>query len=290
MTVDGTTHKANVASYFDHTAPYWETVYAADGETAGSFGAHAKQRRRDLVLARLDAYAGRRCLSVLDVGCGPGIFLEAVALRGHRVAGIDLSAAMVRKAGERLAKFGDAVFACRRGDLERIPMESGTVDVVLCLGVLPYLADDRQGVAEMLRVLKAGGLAIVILPNLFRLGSLADPYYYLVRSWHYLRYRLRGPAAMGHTPLDPAAFNANRDFGVRRYTMGEAAGIFARQGAGGAEQVAGIDFGPPTCWRKSLLPPGRAITFSRLLERRAAGWPWLHRLANEWVLCFRKPS
>ena len=118
------------------------------------------------------------------------MIIEELARRGHTVAGIDLSEEMVREANERLRTYHAGRPPCRQGDVEHLPFKEGSMDVVLCLGVLPYLHEDHAALSEIRRVLKKGGMGILVLPNLLRLGILFDPYYYLRRSWEYAWFQI----------------------------------------------------------------------------------------------------
>lgn len=289
MKFEENTHKNNVARFFSHSVKYWEEVYESGGKQTADFLGYAKNRRKSIVVDYLDAYAGYRSLTVLDIGCGPGVFMEEGLRRGHDMTGIDISEEMIGKARARLEKHGYSCFKCQQGDAENIPLEDETADVVLCLGVLPYLRDDRRAVEEIDRVLKKGGMVIALLPNLFKLGNLLDPYYYLVRIWHYLWYGLLRKSATSKEVLDPVSFNENKQFGVRRYSLDRACAIFSRYGAVPEECKTSIEFGPLTLWKKEILSDERSIALSEFLWRLSSRWNWLKNFSNEWVINFKKP-
>jgi SAM-dependent methyltransferase/uncharacterized protein YbaR (Trm112 family) len=96
------------------------------------------------------------CL-VLDAGCGMGRHTHHFLADGARVVGLDASPAI------DVAAFNNrsdrALFV--QGDLLHLPLAPGTFDVVCCLGVLHHLADTSRGVAELVRVLRAGGWLLV---------------------------------------------------------------------------------------------------------------------------------
>jgi SAM-dependent methyltransferase len=280
------THKRNVAEFFSRSTQYWAEAYAAADHEAETFDAFAKGRRKQLVLEMLDRCAAGRQLAVLDIGCGPGLFLEEAVRRGHTVYGIDLSEQMVSAANARLGNSISYRTPCRQGDAENLPFASGSMDLILCLGVLPYLRSDSTAVAEMVRVLKDGGCCIVVLPNLVKLGNLFDPYYYLIRGWQYLWYRLfRSDAAPAEKPLNPARFGSNSRFGIKRYTAARIRRIFP-QSLFRVVESRGIDYGPFTFWKKRFLPDRVTIALSKLLAitGQKTSRPWVTGLANECVL------
>jgi arsenite methyltransferase len=97
---------------------------------------------------------------VLDVGCGPGNTACLIAEQyGSRVHGVDISEVMIAKATERARRQGlsDKV-EFRVADAFELPFEDSWFDVVILESVLtPLPGDKRQALAEMVRVLRAGG-------------------------------------------------------------------------------------------------------------------------------------
>ncbi len=96
--------------------------------------------------------------TVLDVGCGNGRYLAAFRARGHRGAalGFDLSAGMISAAREhaREAALGVA-------DAQGLPVRSGSVDVALAMHMLFHVPDRGAAVAELRRVLRPDGVALI---------------------------------------------------------------------------------------------------------------------------------
>jgi ubiquinone/menaquinone biosynthesis C-methylase UbiE len=97
---------------------------------------------------------------VLDIGSGGGMdsFLAAarVGAQGH-VIGVDMTVAMLRRAREaaRKAAIGNVEF--RQGQAESLPVEDGSVDVILSNCVINLCEDKGQVFREAYRVLKPGG-------------------------------------------------------------------------------------------------------------------------------------
>jgi SAM-dependent methyltransferase len=93
---------------------------------------------------------------VLEVGVGTGIVAAALRARGVPVHGVDLSAAMLRRAVDRL---GPAVV---RADALALPVASGSVDNLLFVAALHAIGDVPGAVAEAARVLRPGGRLIAV--------------------------------------------------------------------------------------------------------------------------------
>jgi ubiquinone/menaquinone biosynthesis C-methylase UbiE len=103
-------------------------------------------------------------LGVLDVGCGQGIDLYHYATAGARATGIDLTPRHCELARQHLAVMGGAAEVVN-GDAERLPFDDATFDRVSSNGVLHHTPDMPAALREVLRVLKPGGEARIIVYN-----------------------------------------------------------------------------------------------------------------------------
>ena len=97
---------------------------------------------------------------VLDLGSGAGIdcFLAAQAVGpAGRVIGVDMTPEMLDRANANAAAGGYANVEFRRGDLESLPVDDNSVDLVISNCVINLVPDRTQVYREALRVLKPGG-------------------------------------------------------------------------------------------------------------------------------------
>ncbi len=101
---------------------------------------------------------------MLDVACGTGRHLIALTAAGYDVVGLDVSVKLLNIAKCRLS--GAQVV---RGDMRLLPFKAGAFAAALSmdtsLGYLPTETDDAESLAEMRRVLRQGGEAIVDVFN-----------------------------------------------------------------------------------------------------------------------------
>jgi len=105
---------------------------------------------------RLDWIAGHAALegaSVLDVGCGGGILTEAMARRGAKVTGIDMSDKALRVAELHLQESGLDV-RYQKAEVEQL---AGEFDVVTCMELLEHVPEPAGMVAACSRLVRPGG-------------------------------------------------------------------------------------------------------------------------------------
>jgi 2-polyprenyl-6-hydroxyphenyl methylase/3-demethylubiquinone-9 3-methyltransferase len=94
---------------------------------------------------------------VLDLGCGGGILAEAMAARGARVTGIDLSEKSLRVAELHRLESGAAVTYERAMAEEFAAQHAGEFDVVTCMELLEHVPDPASVVAACARLVRPGG-------------------------------------------------------------------------------------------------------------------------------------
>jgi arsenite methyltransferase len=116
--------------------------------------------QRERVLDVLSLKAGEQ---VVDLGCGPGLLALQMAERvGSRgvIQCIDASESMVAIARRRCAAI--KWVEPRVGDVAALPYSEGAFEAGVCTQVYEYVPDIDRALAELYRVLKPGGRAVVI--------------------------------------------------------------------------------------------------------------------------------
>jgi ubiquinone/menaquinone biosynthesis C-methylase UbiE len=98
----------------------------------------------------------------LEVGCGLGQDLTKFAQRGFRVTGLDLAKSVAQMAALHLEAYGLSGNVLQ-GNAQELAFPDNTFDVVYSMGVLQHTPDIQQAINEILRVLKPGGMAVVVV-------------------------------------------------------------------------------------------------------------------------------
>ena len=114
-------------------------------------------------------YPGGR---LLEIGCSMAADLLQLARRGFYVTGIDLTEAGIALAKQRFALY-DLPAELRVGDAENLAFEDNTFDIVYSHGVLHHTPNIEGAIQEVFRVLKKGGVAVVMLYHRHSLNFVA---------------------------------------------------------------------------------------------------------------------
>jgi SAM-dependent methyltransferase len=118
--------------------------------------AQQESRQAPVYEAVLDALGIGPGTTVLDVGCGSGVGLRLAADRGARVSGLDASEALLDIARARVPEAD-----LRAGDLQFLPFDDDTFDVVTGFNAFQFAADMTAALREARRVTEPGGRVVV---------------------------------------------------------------------------------------------------------------------------------
>jgi SAM-dependent methyltransferase len=125
------------------------------GARARDWAATEGQQRPtyDEAIRRLGVSAGQR---VLEVGCGTGVFLRLAADLGAEVHGLDASQALLDLARERVPEADLCL-----GDLESLPYEDDSFDVVAGFNAFFFAVDMVAALREAARVARPGAAVVI---------------------------------------------------------------------------------------------------------------------------------
>ncbi len=168
----GFPQQAKVNAYFEDRATFWKEVY----DQRGVF-AEIHRDRHAAALGWIDSLALPAGSQALEIGCGAGFLAIALAQRGWRVQAIDSAESMLalaRRHAEEAAVADSLTLA--QGDVYALAVPDGSCDLVIALGVLPWLEQPSRALQEMARVTRPGGFVIVSTANRTGLPGLLDPW------------------------------------------------------------------------------------------------------------------
>jgi demethylmenaquinone methyltransferase/2-methoxy-6-polyprenyl-1,4-benzoquinol methylase len=169
----GAPEKAAVRSMFNRIAPRYDLV-----NRLLSGGTDVRWRRRCI-----DALALTGPARVLDVCTGTADLLLELLRRDprHRALGVDLSGEMIQRGRDKLRRrdVGDRG-AVAEGDAERLPVADVSCDGAVVAFGIRNVSDPLAALSEMRRVLRPGGVAVVLefsMPKGLLLGRLYRLYF-----------------------------------------------------------------------------------------------------------------
>ena len=116
-----------------------------------------------LARAKLAVALLQRCqiqppASVIDIGCGWGVNLQALEWAGYRVTGLDISRRILERIDQPNRRLLEA-------DLNaELPAGHETFDAFLALDVIEHIDDDSAALRKMARLLRPQGLAVISVP------------------------------------------------------------------------------------------------------------------------------
>ena len=124
-------------------------LWGRDPQTWARFQESQMRPLYDATLDALEPLAGR---ALLDAGCGAGLAVRLAADRGAAVSGLDASPPLLEVARGRTPEAG-----LRAGDIQVLPYDDASFDVVTSFNAIQYAADPAAAVAQLARVCRPGG-------------------------------------------------------------------------------------------------------------------------------------
>jgi len=261
----------HVNAHFDSSASYWDGVYRGE-----SLQGLIYQQRQAAVLDNVDATNLGPGGCVLEIGCGAGHLTARLAQRDLAVDAVDASPAMVDSARGLIQEAGlGAHVTLGVADVHALPFDERHFDLVVAVGVIPWLHSPGSAVEEMARVLRPGGSLILTADNRARLASFTDP-----RAWLALSPLKRAQVAM----------RRSRGLATSRLDSPRTIDDLLRRSGLVLEQRRTVGFGPMSFMGRAILSDRRSIRLHRRLQGLAdRGVPGLRGTGWHYVVRARKP-
>jgi ubiquinone/menaquinone biosynthesis C-methylase UbiE len=99
---------------------------------------------------------------IADLGAGEGAFSLLLAQRAKKVIAVDTSAKMIEVAREQALRHDVKNVDYRLGDMEELPIESSSVDIVFFSQSLHHALHPERAVSEANRILNPGGRIVIL--------------------------------------------------------------------------------------------------------------------------------
>ncbi|MGO8814855.1 MAG: class I SAM-dependent methyltransferase [Terriglobia bacterium] len=141
-----------------------EAVQRQFTKTAEAFSTFAMRDTPEVLKEKVDFAKPLPTDAALDIACGPGAFVLALAPRIHLVHGVDLTPEMLRRARAFQAERQILNAAFVQGEAEQLPFPAAAFDLVSCQCSFHHIPKPQLVLQEMVRVTKPEGRLLVIDP------------------------------------------------------------------------------------------------------------------------------
>ncbi len=268
-------HQRFVDTFFHDHSSYWRVVYHAD-----TLRAFIYRERRSVVLSMVDKLRLPESSHVLEVGCGAGSTSVALARRGYKVTAVDTVDDMIhltRQAVDR-AGLGTSV-ETTSADICQLSFPEQQFDLVLAVGVIPWLEQPGNAISELYRVVKRGGYVILTAANTWCLSQILDPLCF-----------------PGLRPMRWQIANILENLNIRKrakprlhwHSIKEIDGLLRRSGF---QKLAGrtLGFGPFTLFGHKLLPEPAGVKVHHKIQSLAdRQLPGIRSFGVGYIVCAQK--
>lgn len=246
---DPTSHTEVVSALFSEGSSYWDSVYGDGGVKGAVYSV-----RQSRVVRWVVELAGPGA-SVIEIGAGAGHLAVDLAERGFDVLAVDSSDGMLDRARKNAAHAGlDDRVRTLQADAMDIPIADASFDVVVAVGLLPWVEDPGRALHEMARLVRPGGYVVLTTDNRYGLSRLLDP------GWH-ANARAAIRRVRKRLGQSPHSWNP----GPASYSWARTNSLLAAQGLSVVGR-AGVGFGPFTILFKQVLPDSISLALEHILQ------------------------
>lgn len=273
-----TEYQKRVDDYFESAADYWKDIYRKDERLLATI----YRERRELVMQWVAGLHLPQGAKVLEAGCGAGVTTAALAAQGYKVWAADPARCMIESTRYEAAVRGVASRVVPQiGDVHELAFRSNSFDLVVAIGVMPWLHSEMQATAEIARVLKPGGCLIATADNRWSLTWLLDPWTTPLTAP--LRWTCRAIVQAVRRRCSPA-------FHTKRHSPRDVERIISWAGLYKVKSAT-IGYGPFSFLGFYPLSDSAGVRIHRALQRLASRFaPGLRSTGSHYVILAQKPK
>jgi SAM-dependent methyltransferase len=168
---------------FDTGPVAWTSELTEVHEEAAGDDHYIDRASREHAVEQLSRWVDPANAKIMDIGCSSGFFLRMLLNRfpGHAVIGADCIRGPLEHLSQNLPQVPLLQF-----DIQRCPWSDHSFDALVLLNVLEHVQDDRGAIAQVYRILKPGGVAVIEVPAGPGLYDIYDR-----ELQHFRRYRMK---------------------------------------------------------------------------------------------------
>jgi SAM-dependent methyltransferase len=141
---------------------FWDGVASGFPDLGGAVSTRLYRGNEEWLLRKFLPPQPRLLKTDLWDECKNTRILQWAASGGARAFGVDIAFPMVRRAR---AEFPEGALRAAVADVRRLPFPAETFDAVYSMGTIEHFAEPERALAEIARVLRPGGVAIIGVPN-----------------------------------------------------------------------------------------------------------------------------
>jgi ubiquinone/menaquinone biosynthesis C-methylase UbiE len=234
------------------------------------------RRRQAILLKFVDELGLSKDKRILEIGCGLGHLSLSLADRGFLVNAVDHASAMIEEARIQVKGAGmESRVHVSVDDVHHLSFPASSFDLVVGLGVVPWLYDLKQALAEIERVLKTDGYVILSIDNsrsarLYNWFDFPAVVHYIMLSC-LRKIRLMQPKILSACAATHHLYSIDE---FDRYLRG--AGLEPAK-------YSGIMFGLPTFFYRDLFPSAGVSVLLKLQQYSEGRFRVLRRFAAQYV-------
>ncbi len=272
----GMQKKTTIDQYFSKKSSYWNKIYQRDDVEAIIY-----QQRCSIALKYINELCLPTDAKILEVGCGAGLTTVELARSGYSVVSLDSVKEMRDLTRQRARAAGVAErVKIIHGDVHELTYPPASFNLVIALGVIPWLANVKQALSEIVRVLTPGGHLIISADNRNRLNYFFDPTRMpMLTGIKKTLLQMLEKTGLRKKPKVPGA-NMHKTSEMNR--------ILASAGMEKIKHQT-IGFGPFYFYKYPLLPNSIQLKIHHLLQHHAdRGFPILRSTGSQYLVLARK--